>query len=147
VFGLLTPYPATPLYDRLASAGRLTRPKHWLEFKPFTMDFSPLGISAEQAEEEVRQAWGASYNPAANASAIEWLQSKTFADRLIHLIGRLAFRGIYFPQMKKREWIWLLFQNRGPILQMIVQALMMKLKRQPNEPLSMETQQPEVDSA
>jgi hypothetical protein len=63
------------------------------------------------------------------------------------LIGRLAFRGIYFPQMKKREWIWLLFQNRGPILQMIVQALMMKLKRQPNEPLSMETQQPEVDSA
>src|SRR5690348_681640 len=36
VFGLLTPYPATPLYDRLAAAGRLTRPKHWLEFKPFT---------------------------------------------------------------------------------------------------------------
>src|SRR5437899_972159 len=35
VFGLLTPYPATPLYDRLASSGRLTRPKHWLEFKPF----------------------------------------------------------------------------------------------------------------
>ena len=147
VFGLLTPYPATPLYDRLASAGRLTRPKHWLEFKPFTMDFSPLGISAEQAEEEVRQAWGASYNPAANASAIGWLQSKTFADRLIHLIGRLAFRGIYFPQMKKREWIRLLFQNRGPILQMIAQALEMKLKPQPSEPLSIETQQPEADSA
>ena len=147
VFGLLTPYPATPLYDRLASAGRLTRPKHWLEFKPFTMDFSPLGISAEQAEEEVRQAWGASYNPAANVSAIGRLQSKTFADRLIHLIGRLAFRGIYFPQMKKREWIWLLFQNRGPILQMIAQALEMKLKRQPSESLSIETQQPEADSA
>ena len=147
VFGLLTPYPTTPLYDRLASAGRLTQPKHWLEFKPFTMDFSPLGISAEQAEEAIRQAWGASYSPAANACAIGWLQSKTFADRLIHLIGRLAFRGIYFPQMKKREWIWLLFRNRGLILQMIAQALKMKLKPQPSEPLSIETQQPEADSA
>ncbi|MGB7592550.1 MAG: radical SAM protein [Terriglobia bacterium] len=147
VFGLLTPYPATPLYDRLASAGRLARPKHWLEFKPFTMDYSPLGISAEQAEEEVRQAWGASYNPAANASAIGQLRSKAFADRLIHLIGRLAFRGIYFPQMKKQEWIRLLFQNRGPVLQMIAQALVIKLKPQPSESLSIETHQPEADSA
>ncbi|MGA9060016.1 MAG: radical SAM protein [Terriglobia bacterium] len=147
VFGLLTPYPTTPLYDRLASAGRLARPKHWLEFKPFTMDFSPLGISPEQAEEEVRQAWGASYNPAANVSAIGQLQSKAFADRLIHLIGRLAFRGIYFPQMKKREWTWLLFQNRGLVLQMIAQALEMKLKPPPSESLSIEAHQPEADSA
>jgi radical SAM superfamily enzyme YgiQ (UPF0313 family) len=147
VFGLLTPYPATPLYDRLASAGRLTQPKHWLEFRPFTMDFSPLGITAEQAEEEVRQAWRASYNPAANASAIGRLQSKPFADRLIHLISRLAFRGIYFPQMKKREWTWLLFQNRGPILRMIAQALEMKLKPPPSESLSIEAHQPEADSA
>jgi radical SAM superfamily enzyme YgiQ (UPF0313 family) len=50
VFGLLTPYPATPLYERLALAGRLTRPKHWLEFKPFSMGFSPSIISAEEAE-------------------------------------------------------------------------------------------------
>ena len=66
VFGLLTPYPATPLYDRLAAAGRLTRPKHWLEFKPFTMAFTPLGITVEQAEAEVRQAWASSYSPADN---------------------------------------------------------------------------------
>jgi len=138
VFGLLTPYPTTPLYDRLASAGRLTQPKHWLEFKAFTMDFSPLGISVEQTEEELRQAWEASYNPAANAAAIGRLQSKAFADRLIHLIGRLAFRGIYFPQMRKREWIRLLFQNRGLILQMIAQASGMKSKPQPSESLSME---------
>jgi len=144
VFGLLTPYPATPLYDRLASAGRLTRPKHWLEFKPFTMNFSPLGISAEQAEEEVRQAWGASYDPAANASAIGRLQSKSFPDRLIHLLSRLAFRGIYFPQMKKREWVRLLFQNRGPILQMIGQALELKLKMRLSKPSVVVPPQPEV---
>jgi len=29
IFGLLTPLPATPLYKRLETAGRLTRPKHW----------------------------------------------------------------------------------------------------------------------
>src|SRR5260370_38296406 len=29
IFGLLTPLPATPLYQRLEKAGRLTRPKHW----------------------------------------------------------------------------------------------------------------------
>ena len=29
IFGLLTPYPATPLYRRLEATGRLTRPKHW----------------------------------------------------------------------------------------------------------------------
>src|SRR5215203_711929 len=32
VFGQLTPFPATPLYDKLAKAGRLARPKHWLDF-------------------------------------------------------------------------------------------------------------------
>jgi len=128
VFGLLTPYPATPLYDKLAAAGRLTRPKHWLEFKPFTMDFTPLGISAVQAEAEVRQAWEASYNPAAIAKAMGWLESKSYGDRLIHLIGRLLFRGIYFPQMKRSEWVRVLFQNRGPILQAIYTALKMKLR-------------------
>src|SRR5215510_12584701 len=44
VFGLMTPYPATPLYDRLLGEGRLTRPKHWLDFLPFRMAFTPKGI-------------------------------------------------------------------------------------------------------
>ena len=142
VFGLLTPYPATPLYDRLASSGRLSRPRHWLDFKPFTMDFSPLGISAEQAEAEVRQAWEASYNPAANADAMRWLETKSFADRVVHLLGRLAFRGIYFPQMKRRDWVRLLFQNRGPIFQVISQALEMRFKSRPKGPLSVEAKHP-----
>jgi radical SAM superfamily enzyme YgiQ (UPF0313 family) len=140
VFGLLTPYPATPLYDRLASSGRLARPKHWLEFKPFTMDFTPLGISAEQAEAEVRHAWTSSYSPITNTSAIERLESRTLADRLIHLIGRLAFRGIYFPQMKRREWARVLFENRGPILRLLAQALELKFKPQPHESTSLDPQ-------
>jgi len=136
VFGLLTPYPATPLYDKLLAAGRLTRPKHWLEFRPFTMDYTPLGLSEEQAEEEIRQAWGASYEPAMNAAAITRLESGPLADRIIHLLGRLAFRGIYFPQMTRREWTRVLFQNRGPILRVVLEALRFKYQPRSTEPLS-----------
>ncbi|HEX8922289.1 MAG TPA: radical SAM protein, partial [Pyrinomonadaceae bacterium] len=32
VFGQLTPFPATPLYERLEKAGRLARPRHWMDF-------------------------------------------------------------------------------------------------------------------
>jgi radical SAM superfamily enzyme YgiQ (UPF0313 family) len=135
VFGLLTPYPATPLYERLALAGRLTRPKHWLEFKPFSMGFSPAGISSEQAEAEVREAWESSYTPAANAAAMRLLESGSFPDRVIHLLSRLAFRGIYFPQMSRKEWVRILFQNRGAILSLISQALKMKFRSRPKAPL------------
>jgi hypothetical protein len=140
VFGLLTPYPATPLYDRLAAAGRLPRPKHWLDFKAFTMDFTPLGITAEQAEAELCQAWASSYSPKTIASAIRWLESKSFPDRLIHLLGCLAFRGIYFPQMERREWVRVLFENRGPILRLLAQALGLKFKPRPRESFSLDPQ-------
>jgi radical SAM superfamily enzyme YgiQ (UPF0313 family) len=49
VFGQLTPFPATPLYERLEKARRLARPKHWLDFAPFVMAHAPLKISIEQA--------------------------------------------------------------------------------------------------
>jgi radical SAM superfamily enzyme YgiQ (UPF0313 family) len=137
VFGLLTPYPATPLYDRLQAAGRLTHPKHWLQFRPFTMDYTPLGITVDQVEAEIRQAWASSYSPKTNASAIGWLESMSFADRLIHLLCRLAFRGIYFPQMKRREWVRVLFQNRGPILRLLTQALVLKFKLRARESFSL----------
>jgi len=133
VFGLLTPYPATPLYERLAEAGRLTRPKHWLEFKPFIMGFSPLGISSEQAEAEVRRAWELSYSAAANAAALRWLESGSLPDRIIHLLARLAFRGIYFPQMRRWDWVKVLFQNRGSILKVISQVLQLKFLPRPAE--------------
>jgi radical SAM superfamily enzyme YgiQ (UPF0313 family) len=141
VFGLLTPYPATPLYDRLAAAGRLTRPKHWLEFRPFTMAFKPLGITVDQAEAEVRQAWTSSYSPKTIASTMGWLGSRSFSDRVIHLLSRLAFRGIYFPQMKRRDWVQVLFQNRGPILRLLAQAMGLKFKPQPSELFSLGSQQ------
>ena len=133
VFGLLTPYPATPLYDKLAAAGRLTRPKHWLDFRPFVMAHSPLGLSAAEAETEVQQAWMASYSPAAIASAMKWLETKSLRERIIHLCARLAFRGIYFPQMKWRHWARLLLENHGPILQVAADALELKFAARPKQ--------------
>jgi radical SAM superfamily enzyme YgiQ (UPF0313 family) len=131
VFGLLTPYPATPLYNKLASAGRLTRPKHWLDFKPFVMAHSPSGLSAEQAEAEVRRAWTSSYSSSTVDSAMKWLKAKSIGDRIMHLCARLAFRGIYFPQMRRRDWVRLLIENRGPILDVLGQALKMRFASQP----------------
>jgi radical SAM superfamily enzyme YgiQ (UPF0313 family) len=128
VFGLLTPYPATPLYDKLSSAGRLTRPKHWLDFKPFVMAHSPLGLSAEQAEEEVRYAWRSSYSPSAMSSAMERLEGAPVVDRIVHLCARLAFRGIYFPQMRRIDWARLLIENRDAILHVARRALELKFR-------------------
>ena len=136
VFGLLTPYPATPLYDRLAATGRLTRAKHWLDFKPFVMAHRPKGLSPDEAQAEVRRAWTRSYDPEANLRALDWLESRSFADRLMHLLARLAFRGIYFPQMRAREWAGVLFENRRCIFRLADQALRMKFQSPAEEEIS-----------
>ncbi|MDQ4120197.1 MAG: radical SAM protein [Acidobacteriota bacterium] len=112
VFGQLTPFPATPLYTRLEKAGRLDRPKHWLDFAPFVMAHNPLKMTIEEAKNETFQAWARSYSPERNAEAINSIANKPIEYRIGHLIARLFFRGIYFPQMNKRDWIKVLFQNR-----------------------------------
>ncbi len=48
VFGQITPFPATPLYTRLEKEGRLTRPKHWLDFAPFHMAHTPLNMTPDR---------------------------------------------------------------------------------------------------
>jgi hypothetical protein len=35
--------------------------------------------------------------------------------------------------MKRRDWVQVLFQNRGPILRLLAQALELKLKPKPRE--------------
>src|SRR5262245_64465779 len=71
VFGLLTPFPSTPLYKRLEAAGRLTRPKHWLEFAPFQMAHTPLKMTIPEAQRAVAQARSASYSPARITDALD----------------------------------------------------------------------------
>ena len=60
VFGQLTPFPSTPLYKRLHDAGRLTRPRHWLEFAPYQMAHTPLKMTIEVTHLELEEAWAES---------------------------------------------------------------------------------------
>ncbi len=115
VFGQLTPFPATPLYTRLEKAGRLVRPKHWLEFAQFVMAHKPAKMTIEEARTEVIHAWSESYSPKRNAEALEAIKHEPLEYRIGHLVARFFFRGIYFPQMTKRAWLKLLFENRGAI--------------------------------
>lgn len=115
VFGQITPFPATPLYDRLQKEGRLTRPKHWLEFAPFQMAHTPLKITISGVQDEVRYAWANSYSPAAIERAIESIADEPAAYKISHLMSRLFFRGIYFPQKGGWNWFKLAVQNRRAI--------------------------------
>jgi hypothetical protein len=112
----LTPFPSTPLYTRLQDTGRLTRPKHWLDFAPFIMAHNPLKMTIEDAKDETFNAWSRSYSPERNFEAINSIRSSPIDVRISHLVARLFFRGIYFPQMSKMAWIRLLFDNRRSIL-------------------------------
>jgi radical SAM superfamily enzyme YgiQ (UPF0313 family) len=138
VFGLLTPYPATPLYDRLMQEGRLTRPKHWLDFRPFHMAFTPEGISIDEAEAEVRKAWGHCYDEDAIATALRKIEGRPFSERAVMFFTRLAFRGIYFPMMRKRAWLEVLFRNRVTIFKLIREALAEKRSTPPSVSLPLE---------
>lgn len=119
VFGQLTPFPSTPLYARLAAAGRLTRPKHWLDFAPYHMAHTPLKITSAEAQAEVRYAWTDSYSPAAIGRAVDSIGHRPLWLQISLLIGRLSFRGIYFPQMGRWAWLKVAAQNRKVIFKMI----------------------------
>jgi radical SAM superfamily enzyme YgiQ (UPF0313 family) len=123
VFGQLTPFPATPLYTKLEKAGRLDRPKHWLEFAQFVMAHKPLKMTIAEARTEVIHAWASSYSPERNAEAIESIKDAPIQYRIGHLVARFFFRGIYFPQMGTRAWLKLLFQNRKTILSLSGEGL------------------------
>src|SRR2546428_1328260 len=121
VFGPLTPLPGTPLYARLGAEGRLTRPKHWLNFAFYKMAHNPLKISIAETEAELNSAWRTSYSPKRNERVIESLAR--IDDRVTHFVMRMFFRGIYFPQMNKRAWIKLVVANRRPIYKLVKQGI------------------------
>ena len=119
IFGLLTPLPATPLYKRLETAGRLTRPKHWQEFIPFEMAHTPLKMTIAEAHAEVKYGWAHSYSPQAMAQAVVSLKDKPLGYRINIFIARMCFRGIYFPQMGPVAWLKLIYQNRRTISSLV----------------------------
>jgi radical SAM superfamily enzyme YgiQ (UPF0313 family) len=123
VFGQLTPFPSTPLYKRLETSGRLTRPQHWLEFAPYQMAHTPLKMSIPETHSELERAWVASYSPERNEQALDSIREQPINYRLIHFIMRLFFRGIYFPQTTRRAWLKLIAQNRRPLFKLTREAI------------------------
>lgn len=119
VFGQLTPFPSTPLYTRLAIAGRLTRPRHWLDFKPYHMAHTPLKMTIDETQAEIRKGWTDTYNADAIGKAVGSLAGRPFWLQISMFIGRFIFRGIYFPQMGHWAWIKEAFKNWRTILRLL----------------------------
>jgi radical SAM superfamily enzyme YgiQ (UPF0313 family) len=119
VFGQITPFPATPLYTRLEKEGRLTRPKHWLDFAPFHMAHTPLHMTVSEVQDEVRYAWANAYSPAATRKAIDSIANEPAPYKISHLIARLFFGGIYFPRRGAWAWLKTIAENRGTVFHVI----------------------------
>lgn len=119
VFSPLTPLPGTPLYERLEADGRLTRPKHWLNFAQYKMSHAPLKLTIDEAHHEVDTAWRRSYSPQRNKHVVDVLTERSISVGTMHFLMRLFFRGIYVPQMTKRAWLNLIFQNRRSIFRLL----------------------------
>ena len=119
VFGQITPFPSTPLYDRLKKEGRLTRPTHWMDFAPFMMAHTPLKMTIPEVHTEVQYAWTNSYSPAATKRALDWMADAPAPFKISHLVARLCFRGIYFPQKGSFAWLKVLVENRSSIFRVI----------------------------
>jgi radical SAM superfamily enzyme YgiQ (UPF0313 family) len=143
VFGQLTPFPSTPLYKRLEAAGRLERPRHWLDFAQFVMAHAPQKMSIEEARTETIHAWSRSYSPERNHAALLSIADAPVDTRISHLFARLFFRGIYFPQIGSWAWIKLLFANRRSLLLLSregIRILLARRRRPAPEPIA-----PEID--
>ena len=119
VFSPLTPLPGTPLYSRLLAEGRLTRPKHWLNFAKYKMSHAPSKMTIAQAHEELDKAWRRSYSPQRNKQVIDLLTARDLDIGATHFLMRLFFRGIYVPQMTTTAWLRLIFQNRRSIFTLV----------------------------
>ena len=122
VFGQITPFPSTPLYTRLAKEGRLTRPTHWLDFAPFKMAHTPLKMSIAEVHKEVTEAWTDTYAPENTKRAMQKIADAPVPYKISHLIARLCFRGIYFPQKGSLAWLKVMLENRGVIFRIVVDS-------------------------
>jgi hypothetical protein len=65
---------------------------------------------------------GYSYDPAATRRAMSKIADAPVPYKISHLIARLCFRGIYFPQKGSLAWFKVMIENRGVILRIILDS-------------------------
>ena len=97
------------------------------------MAHTPLKMTIPETQEELERAWAASYSPEANRRAVDSISDQGVNYRLIHLVMRLFFRGIYFPQMNKRAWLKVIFQNRRAIYKLAKEGVTTSLAARKSE--------------
>jgi hypothetical protein len=83
------------------------------------MSHAPLKLTIEEAHREVDTAWRRSYSPQRNKHVVDLLTERSISVGAMHFLMRLFFRGIYVPQMTKRAWLNLIFQNRRSIYRLL----------------------------
>jgi hypothetical protein len=86
------------------------------------MAHTPLKLSVQEVQSEVRYAWEKSYSPAETQRALASIPHEPVPYKISHLAARLFFRGIYFPQTSAWGWLKLVAQNRAAIFQVIRDA-------------------------
>jgi hypothetical protein len=86
------------------------------------MAHTPLKMTVADVHKEVQRAWTDSYDPAATRRAMRKLADSPVPFKITHLIARLCFRGIYFPQKGSLAWLKVLIENRGVILRIVVES-------------------------
>jgi hypothetical protein len=83
------------------------------------MAHTPLKISIPEVQDEVRYAWFNSYSPEATGRALDSIADEPAPYKISHMVSRLFFRGIYFPQKGTWNWLKLIAQNRRPIIRIV----------------------------
>lgn len=68
---VLTPFPGTPLYERLLGAGRILEPGAWRKCTLFDVNFEPLGMSADALQAGLVSLAQRLYDPTAVAERRE----------------------------------------------------------------------------
>jgi len=81
---VLTPYPGTPLYNRLKSEGRLLKDKYWDRCTLFDINFRPKNMSIEELEKGLLWLFGEIYTEK------EYLKRKRY---YMDIIKKLPKRG------------------------------------------------------
>jgi len=80
----------------------------------------------------VDQAWRLSYSSERNQEAIDYLADKPVGERITHLLARIAFRGIYFPQVSRFQWFKVFGQNWRLAWSLVLQLWVYKSPPEPS---------------
>ncbi len=83
------------------------------------MAHTPLKMSIPEVHADLQYAWTNSYSPAATKRALDWIADAPAAFKISHLVARLCFRGIYFPQKGSFAWLKVVVENRSAIFHVI----------------------------